>query len=42
LLYDFDTERFDTKRMQAACDQQTSRVVPTVEVAAADDAKAHV
>jgi hypothetical protein len=42
LLDDFDTEGFYTKRMQAACDKQTRRVVPTVEVAAANNAKSHV
>jgi len=39
LLYDFHTRSFDTEGAQAARDQQTSRVIPTIEVAAADDAK---
>jgi hypothetical protein len=42
LLYDFDADGFDTKRMQAARDKETSRVVPAIEVAAANDAKGHV
>ena len=36
---DFDAEGFDAKRMQAARDQQTSRVVPAIDVAATDDAQ---
>jgi hypothetical protein len=39
---DFDAEGFDTKRVQAARDKQTSRVVLAIEVAAANDAKSHV
>jgi len=42
MFHDFDGEGFDTKSMQAACDQQTSRVVTAVDIAAADDAKGHV
>jgi hypothetical protein len=32
----------NTKRMQAARDKQAGRVVPAIEVAAANDAKGHV
>jgi hypothetical protein len=33
---------YDTKRMQAARDKQASRVVPAIEVAAANDTNGHV
>jgi hypothetical protein len=39
---DFEAEGFDTKGTQTAHDQETSRVVSAIEVAAANDAKGHV
>jgi hypothetical protein len=39
---DFEAEGFDTKGTQAAHDQETSRIVSAIEVAAANDAKGHV
>src|ERR1022692_315597 len=38
---DFDAKGFDDERMQTARDKKTSRVVPAIEVAAADNAKGH-
>ncbi len=38
VLYDFDPGDFDPKHIQAARDQQTSRIVPAIQVAAANDA----
>jgi hypothetical protein len=38
----FDPKGFDAKCMQAARDQHTSRVVPAIDVPAADDAQSHV